>query len=1291
MKSVRGILGILAMTLLLLMMPAASQKVYAAWDGSVATEFAGGDGSAGDPYLIETPAQLAWLGYCVDQPNQNGGYGAEKYFRLTADIDLGDRDWTPIGLNSSQFFAGYFDGDGHTITQLHVSGGLPGGLFGYVDGGARIQNLTVRGQVQCNVSPAGGIVGYLGNGSVVGCTSFVSVDSSSTSGDSYAGGIVGQIQSASAVVADCANKGYVSAHINEGDGRQNDRAIAGGIVGYSDVAGITIKNCNNTGMCFANCSGTTNSYNSGILGLYEGSTCTIVSCCSSGTLSASHKDAISWTVTPASPSYDGPVTFITCYWKNPDGGSYSYHGTERDTTAYATENSFTGMNFHTTWKMTTNGPELRAATAADPRQPVTWGELAEALSLGGYVEPADSVSRPDSALLLSVPVGVTATLDLYGVNGDCWVMKNLWDSQAIYRADHAEDDGSVIDAYGILTITTLDGDGENVDHGVIREGWTGYTQAGYGGGVYVHSGAAFILEGGSIAISKATTGGGGVYVDNGGLFRMTGGDLFENITDGDGGNVYVAGGGVFEMSGGLIANGKASGNGGGVYVASGGVFRMTDGSIESNSAEGNGGGVYIAQGGRFELSGHEFMDNGADRNGGAVYVSPGSTFKVSGSFLMRMGTSDSNDVYLPTGAVITIDGPLEHWENSGVIYELTMETPGVFTEGWSDYMAEANPDDYFSRFYDNAGEFYDAGGNLYETDMRDGELVMVAHSFSYSVSGATITATCPNAGCLTAPGGVATLTIVAPQKTSIGDNKSPQATLRDTGGFLEELEYQGQAISAADIRYVGVNGTNYPSSATAPTGIGTYTASITTCGKTASVTYTISGNPMRVYGRNATGAYTGIPRTITVNVLEPAEGATITYGTTAGTYDLTENPGFTEVGTHTTYFKVSAEGYADYTGSATVTIRKAGIPITGFTAPKARKLYVTGEAQELVTAGSSNVGTLVYASGTADAATGDYSATIPTATEAGTYYVWFRVYGDSNHLDSAEFKVAVTISAEAPDPDPDDDPVDDGQVSSFVTRMYEVFLDRTPDEEEVTFWTTLLDQGTQTAGETAAGFIFSTEFSNRNMCNSHFLDYLYLGLFGRPADEEGKAGWLLLMDEGYSREMVAQGFLTSTEFYDLCDRYEVYAGRGMATVPKLGTIQKAHCTIEGCTVESPVRVMVVNLYDTVFGRVPSEEEVEFWVEIMASHNPEAPARVMVNTFLNGDEYALLNRDNSAYVTDLYAAIFGREPDEAGYEQWLGALESGALTREEVLDNFIGSPEFIDQCHHAGIAVGIGDQ
>ncbi|MCR4895338.1 MAG: DUF4214 domain-containing protein [Lachnospiraceae bacterium] len=267
-------------------------------------------------------------------------------------------------------------------------------------------------------------------------------------------------------------------------------------------------------------------------------------------------------------------------------------------------------------------------------------------------------------------------------------------------------------------------------------------------------------------------------------------------------------------------------------------------------------------------------------------------------------------------------------------------------------------------------------------------------------------------------------------------------------------------------------------------------------------------------------------------------------------------------------------------------------------------------------------------------------------------------------------------------PEPDNEAVND-----FVSRLYHVFLDREPEQEEVEGWASLIVSGQKTAGEAAAGFIFSPEFTNRNMCNSHFLDYLYLGLFDRAADDTGKEGWTLLIDEGYSREKVVQGFLTSPEFIDLCAKFGVNCGTGLANVPELGTIQTDHCTIAGCPNDAPVKIMVVSLYDTVFGRVPSQDEVDFWVNHMANHTPGVTARVMVNTFLNGEEYSNLNRNNTEYITDLYHAIFNRDADEGGLSDWLNRLENLGWTREQVLNGFTASAEFIDQCHHAGIEIG----
>lgn len=75
-----------------------------------AAEFAAGNGSQGAPYQISTAGELANLAKMVN----DGKTDENTYFELTADIDLGGKEWTPIGTKDSQF-AGKFSGNGKTI------------------------------------------------------------------------------------------------------------------------------------------------------------------------------------------------------------------------------------------------------------------------------------------------------------------------------------------------------------------------------------------------------------------------------------------------------------------------------------------------------------------------------------------------------------------------------------------------------------------------------------------------------------------------------------------------------------------------------------------------------------------------------------------------------------------------------------------------------------------------------------------------------------------------------------------------------------------------------------------------------------------------------------------------------------------------------------------------------------------------------------------------------------------------------------------------------------------------
>ncbi len=127
-------------------------------------------------------------------------WSKDKSFALSADISLDGLDLDPI-----PFFAGSFDGNGHTISGLNIDGAYaPAGLFSKLSEGGVIKNLTVEGSVtpmgeKCYV---GGIVGD-NRGTVSGC-----VFNGTVIGKGDVGGIVG-INRLSGSVEDCISSGEI--------------------------------------------------------------------------------------------------------------------------------------------------------------------------------------------------------------------------------------------------------------------------------------------------------------------------------------------------------------------------------------------------------------------------------------------------------------------------------------------------------------------------------------------------------------------------------------------------------------------------------------------------------------------------------------------------------------------------------------------------------------------------------------------------------------------------------------------------------------------------------------------------------------------------------------------------------------------------------------------------------------------------------------------------------------------------------------------------------------------------
>ena len=199
------------------------------WDGTaIADGFAEGDGTQDNPFQIETAAQLAYFAKTV---NEGEAY-LYKYIVLTADIDLANKEWRPIG-NHSNPFKGNFNGNNHTVTGMQISGELDRvGLFGEcikfnVD--SAIKNITVKDSVICGINFVGAIVGYAEGINIENCRSI----GNTINGKTDVGGICGKIGGYSVgKVSQCYNSSKVTGRVR-----------VGGIAGMGGIA----ENCLNTG------------------------------------------------------------------------------------------------------------------------------------------------------------------------------------------------------------------------------------------------------------------------------------------------------------------------------------------------------------------------------------------------------------------------------------------------------------------------------------------------------------------------------------------------------------------------------------------------------------------------------------------------------------------------------------------------------------------------------------------------------------------------------------------------------------------------------------------------------------------------------------------------------------------------------------------------------------------------------------------------------------------------------------------------------------------------------------
>lgn len=160
--------------------------------------------------------------------------------------------------------------------------------------------------------------------------------------------------------------------------------------------------------------------------------------------------------------------------------------------------------------------------------------------------------------------------------------------------------------------------------------------------------------------------------------------------------------------------------------------------------------------------------------------------------------------------------------------------------------------------------------------------------------------------------------------------------------------------------------------------------------------WTVTQNPTKKTNLK----YTGEPIELVNPGIVEEEGAVITYTLLDSNYDYvqpyyysSETPKATEVGTYHFYFDVEEDdNHEEYEINFEITIEKGDYVLDVTPTPIVGLMY-TGQAQELINAGSIENRTIYYKLGES----GEYSEAIPTATEIGTYTIYYKVIGDESY------------------------------------------------------------------------------------------------------------------------------------------------------------------------------------------------------------------------------------------------------------------------------------------------------
>ena len=244
------------------------------------------------------------------------------------------------------------------------------------------------------------------------------------------------------------------------------------------------------------------------------------------------------------------------------------------------------------------------------------------------------------------------------------------------------------------------------------------------------------------------------------------------------------------------------------------------------------------------------------------------------------------------------------------------------------------------------------------------------------------------------------------------------------------------------------------------------------------------------------------------------------------------------------------------------------------------------------------------------------------------------------------------------------------KITAFVLRFYTKCLGRSYDVTGLNEWVQVLADKKSSGVDISYGFFGSKEILESGISKEDYIQRLYETILGRSASSSEIDHYIDYWNTGFSYKHIIYQFVFSDEFKGLCQEYGISVGSITLT--------------EARDKNPEITKFVQQFYNNCLDRSADADGLNDWCANLLDGSSDGAD--LAHGFIFSDEFKSKNLSDEDFLTILYRAILGREPDKDGLQSWIKVLDNG-MSRYFVCSNFINSPEFQEFCSEVGISKG----